>query len=110
MLDWQTLEDLQGQGLRQLSSRDFLSWLKLKEDLGALVNHVSRSPAEMEAAVEAARDDFATKARRHLVYLLKVVLSGISLNAVIVKGMSSFDPFVLLYLPIEQATYCFSAL
>ena len=118
ILDWQTLEDLQGQELRQLSSRDFLSRLKLKEDQQAAcqscvqkeISEKKMSPAELEAAVEATRNDFATKARSYLIYLLKVFLSDISLNAGIVKGMSSFDPFVLLNLPIEQATYCFSAL
>ena len=118
ILDWQALEDIQGQDLRQLSSRDFLSRLKLKEDLGA--TYLSRvqkensekkpSPTEMEAAVEATRNDFASKARGYLVFLPKAFLSDISLNAGIVKGMSSFDPFVLLNLPLEQATYCFSTL
>ena len=35
MLDWKALESLQGQDWRQLSNRDFLSRLKLKEDLDA---------------------------------------------------------------------------
>ena len=109
ILGWQSLEDLQGQDL---------SRLKLKKDLGAAcLSRVQKensekkpNPTEMKAAVEATRNDFATKARSYLVYLLKVFLSDISLNAGIVKALSSFDPFVLLNLPIEQATYCFSAL
>ena len=118
ILDWQALEDLRGQDLRQLSSRDFLTRLKLKEDLGAAcLSRVQKessekkpSAADLEAAVEAIRNDFAAKARGYLVFLLKAFLSDISLNAGIVKGMSSFDPFVLLNLPHDQATYCFSAL
>ena len=43
-------------------------------------------------------------------HLLKVFLADISLNAGIVRGLSSFDPVALLSLPLEQATYCFSAL
>ena len=35
MLDWKALDDLQGQDWRQLSNRDILSRLKLKEDLDA---------------------------------------------------------------------------
>ena len=104
ILDWQALEDLRGQDLRHLSSRDFLSRLKLKEDLGAAcLSRVQKegsekkpSAAEVEAAVEAIRNDFAAKARGQLFFLLKTFLSDISLNAGIVKGMSSFDPFVLL--------------
>ena len=68
------------------------------------------TPAETDAAVEATRDDFATKARGYPIHLLKVFLSDISLNAGIVRGLGSFDPVTLLSLPIDQATYCFSAL
>ena len=118
MLDWKALERLQGQDWRQLSNRDFLSRLKLKEDLEAACQaRVKRvhsekklTPSELDAAVEATRDDFATKARGYLVYLLEVFLSDISLNAGIVRGLGSFDPVALLSLPIDQATYCFSSL
>ena len=41
----------------------------------------------------------------HLVYLLEVFLSDISLNAGIVRGLGSFDPVALLSLPIDQATF-----
>ena len=51
--------------------------------------------------------DFAARARGFLVFLLKAFLSDISLNAGIVKGMSSFDPFVLSNFPLEQSTYFF---
>ena len=81
-------------------------WLVLKRV------HIEKklTAAELEAAVEATGDDFATKARGYLVYLLEVFFSDISLNAGIVRGLSSFDPVALLSLPIDQATYCFSFL
>ena len=118
MLDWKSLCDLQGQDWRQLSNRDFLSRLKLTENLDAaclarvkkVYSEKQPSPEGIEAAVEATRDDFATKARGYLVHLLKVFLADISLNAGIVRGLGSFDPVALLSLPLEQATYCFSAL
>ena len=118
MLDWKSLSDLQGQDWRQLSNRDFLSRLKLKENLDAaclarvkkVYSEKQPTPEGIEAAVEATRDDFATKARGYLVHLLKVFLADISLNAGIVRGLGSFDPVALLNLPLEQATYCFSAL
>ena len=66
--------------------------------------------AELDAAVEATRDDFATKARGYLVYLLEVFLSNISLNAGIIRGLGSFNAVALPSLPIDQARYCFSAL
>ena len=118
ILDWRALEDLQGQNWRQLSNRDFLSCLKLKEDPDAaclarvekIHSEKQMTPAETDAAVEATRDDFATKARGYFIHLLKVFLSNISLIAVIVRGLCSFDPVTLLSLPIDQATYCFSAL
>ena len=118
MLDWRSLCDLQGQDWRQLSNRDFLSRLKLKENLDAaclarvkkVYSEKQLSPEGIEAAVEATRDDFATKARGYLVHLLKVFLADISLDAGIVRGLGSFDPVALLSLPLEQATYCFSSL
>ena len=118
ILDWKSLDDLQGQNWRQLSNRDFLSRLKLKENLDAaclarvkkIYSEKQLTPEETDAAVEATRDDFATKARGYLYHLLKVFLADISLNAGIVRRSGSFDSVALLSLPIEQATNCFSAL
>ena len=91
--------------------------MKLKEDLDAAcqarakrINSEKKlTSSELDAAVEATRNEFATKARGYLVYLLEVFLSDISLNAGIVRGLGTFDPVALLSLPIDQATYCFSA-
>ena len=118
ILDWKSLGDLQGQNWRQLSNRDSLSRLKLKENLDAaclarvkkIYSEKQLTPEETEAAVEATRDDFATKARGYLVHLLKVFLADISHNADIVSGLGSFDPVALLSLPLEKVTYCFSVL
>ena len=112
ILDWKSLGDLQGQNWRQLSNRDFLSRLKLKENLDAacharvrrIYSEKQLTPEETETAAEAIRDDFATKARGYLVHLLKVFLADISLNAGMVRGLGSFDPVALLSLPLEQAT------
>ena len=95
-----------------------MSRLKLKEDLDAaclarlkrIHSEKQLTPAETDTAVEATRDDFATKARGYFVHLLKVFLSDISLNAGIVRGLGIFDPVALLSLRIDQATYCSSAL
>ena len=103
---------MQGQDWKQLSNRDFLSRLKLKENLDAcclarvkrIYSEKQLTPEETEAVVEATRDEFATKARSYLVYLLKVLLADISLNAGIIRGLASFDPVALLNLPLEQAT------
>ena len=97
ILDWKALDDLQEQHWRPLSCRDFISRLKLKEDLDsgchARVKKVNSekklTSAEIEAAVEDTRDEFATKGRGYLVFLLEVFLSDISLNAGIVRGLSS---------------------
>ena len=118
ILDWKSLDDLQGQIWRQLSNSDFLSRLKLKENLEAaclarvkkIYSKKQLTPEETDAAVEATPDEFATKARSYLVHLLKAFLADLSLNAGIFRGLGSFDPVALLSLPLEQATYCFSAL
>ena len=68
-MDWKALEDLQRQNWRQLSNRDFLSRLKLKENLdAACLARVKRThsekqltPAETDTAVETTREDFAIK-------------------------------------------------
>ena len=78
ILDWKALDDMQGQNWKQLSNRDFLSRLKLKENLDAcclarvkrIYSEKQLTPEETEAAVEATRDEFATKARSYLVHLL----------------------------------------
>ena len=118
ILAWKSLGDLQRQNWRQLSNRDFLSRLELKESLDAaclarvkkIYSEKQMTPGETDAAVEATRDEFATKARGYLVHLLKVFVADISLNVGIVRGLGSFDPVALLSLPLEEATYCFSAL
>ena len=71
MQDWKALEGLQGQDWRQLSNRDFLSRLKLKENLDApcqarakrVHSEKKLTLSELNAVVEATRNDFATKAR-----------------------------------------------
>ena len=116
--DWTQLPILRTAELRQLSSRDFLHRLKLKEDLdGAAESKVKRDHSDKEGPipnfsklVEECKEKFAGKARGYVVYLLEKLLAHHSINAEIVKGMASFDPHILLRLPRDQATYCFRAL
>ena len=64
--DWKALSELQGQELRQLSSRDFLHRLNVKGDLtGACQTRVQKDnngkkgpQREFDAAVEDVREDF----------------------------------------------------
>ena len=84
------LPDLQGQELRQLSSRDSIHRLKLKVDLDAICRiranerTVRRNSVntEVDVMTEKNRDEFAAKARNYVVFLLEVFLADISLNAV----------------------------
>ena len=64
----------------------------------------------MANLVEDCKEKFVGKARGYLVFLLEKFLSHHSINAEIVRGLASFDTHVLLSLPMEQATYCFTAL
>ena len=112
--DWSQLPILRTETLRQLSSRDFLDRLKLKQDLDhAATVKVKRDHCDKEGRipklaklVEECKEKFVSKARGYLVFLLQKFLDHHSINAEFVKGLAIFDPHVLLGLPTEQATYC----
>ena len=116
--DWTQLPVLRTADLRQLSSRDFLTRLRLKQDLDAAATaKVKRDHCDQEgpisnmtSLVEEAKEKFVAKARSYIVTLLENFLGHVSLNANIVCGMACFDPSILLCLPLEQANFCFSAL
>ena len=116
--DWTQLSILHTDTLRQLSTRDFLVRLKLKQDLDqAATAKGKRDHSDREGPlpnlaklVEDCREKFVGKERGYLVFLLEKFLSHHSINAESVRGLASFDPHVLLSLPMEQATYCFTAL
>ena len=116
--DWSQLPILRTETLRQLSSRDFLTRLKLKQDLDqAATAEVKRDHSDKEGPipnlaklVEECKEKFVSKARGYLVFLLQKFLDHHSINVEIDRGLASLDPHVLLGLPTEQATYCFVAL
>ena len=60
--------------------------------------------------MEAVQEEFVVEAKNYLVFLLEKFLSDFSFNADLVRGLSSFNPMVLLTIPTEQASLCFSAL
>ena len=117
--DWSQLPILRTETLRQLSSRNFLARLKLKQDLDQTATaNVKRDHSDKEGPipnlaklVEECKEKFVSKARGYLLFLLQMFLDHHSINAEIVRGLASFDPHdVLLGLPTEQATYCLAAL
>ena len=116
--DWTQLPVLRTAELRQMSTRDFLARLRLKQDLeAASTAKVRRDNSDREGPipnmseqVEAVKDKFVAKVRSYLVTFLENFLNHTSLNANLVVGMACFDPNVLLCLPTEQASFCFAAL
>ena len=78
--------------LRQLSSRDFLTRLRLKQDLEAAATaKVKRDHCDQEgpisnmtSLVEGVKEKFVAKARSYIVTLLENFLGHVSLNANIV--------------------------
>ena len=116
--DWTQSPVLRTAELRELSSRDFLSRLRLKLDLdAAAIAKVKRDNSDREVPipnlaelVENTKENFVAKARGYMVFLLENFLNHISLNANIVRGMVCIDPHILLCHPMEQATFCFAAL
>ena len=67
-------------------------------------------PANQDELVTKERETFGAEARAYIVTLLGSLLQDIHFTANIVHGMGSFDPHVLLTLPLEQVTFCFNAL
>ena len=78
---------------------------KLKRSRGE--NPVLTSQDEL---VTKEKETFGTEARTYIVTLLGSLLRDINFTANIVHGMGSFDPHVLLTLPLEQVSFCFNAL
>ena len=112
--DWTQLPVLRTAELRQLSSRDFLTRLRLKLDTAT--SKIKRDYSDQEGPipnlpqlVEETKEKFVAKARKHIVFPLEKFLGHVSLNADIVRGMACFDPHILLNLPLEQASFCFVA-
>ena len=61
------------------------------------------SKAAIDITAEAARTDFITSAKRFIEYLLGVVLQHTGLRADIIKGLSAFDPQIMLKRHTEVA-------
>ena len=115
--DWTGLLQLCPDDLRLLSNRDFLNRLKLTCDLELACQAKSKRsrgespvPANQDELVTKERETFGTEARTYIVTLLGSLLWDIHFTANVVHGMSSFDPHVLLTLPLEQISLCFKAL
>ena len=64
----------------------------------------------MDSLTEAAKEEFATNAQSYIVSPIEFLLENMTLNDDIVRGMASFDPTVLVLLPVDQATFCFTSL
>ena len=115
--DWTGLLHLCPDDLRLLSCRDFLSRLKLSCDLNQAcqaklerARGESPAPANQDELVTKERETFGTEARTYIVSLFGSLLRDIHFTANIVHGMASFDPHVLLVLPLDQVSFCFNAL
>ena len=115
---WTQLPVLRTAELRQLSTRDFLTRLRLKQGLDAAATaKVEKDNGKREGPihnlpklVEDAKEKFVARARSYIVTVLEKFLGHYSLNADRVRGMACFDPHVLLTLLLDQAYFCFAAL
>ena len=116
--DWSGLLQLQLDGVRQLSSRDFLLRLKLKTDIDQACQQKAKkelsSKSDQAQAIEKLakniKEMFASQARSFIVNILESLLGDIRLTAHIVRGMAAFDLTVLSTQPMEQALFCFTSL
>ena len=109
---------LQLEGVRQLSSRDFLLRLKLKSDIDSFFYKKAKKDtggkkeqlAAVDKLAENAREGFISQARASVVSTIESLLGDIRLTAHIVRGMASFDLTVLSSQPMDQVLFCFSSL
>ena len=116
--EWTKLLQLCPDDLKQLSSRDFLSRLKLETDFdqacrAKIKRHQDdKKPGQpsLDALAAKERENFGIEARGYIVSLLEALLRNVHFTANIVHGMGCFDPHVLLSLPLIQVTFCFDSL
>ena len=95
-----------------------MSRLKFKTDIDVICgarlqqarSEADNSSGDIDALIFSERDNFAAKSRGYSISLLTILLCDVHLTADIVHGMACFDPHVLVSLPMEQVTFCFSAL
>ena len=116
-VEWTKLLQLCPDDLKQLSSRNFLSRLKLTVDLDHACrakikrNQDDKKPGQpgLDALVAKERKNFGVEARSYIVTLLESLLRNVHFTANIVHGMGCFDPHVLLSLPLDQVTFSFDS-
>ena len=116
--DWSGLLQLQLDGARQLSNRDFLVRLKLKTDIDLACQQKAKrelsSKSDQASTVDKLtkniKETFASQARVFIVNILDSLLGDIRLTAHIVRGMVTFDLTVLSTQPMDQALFCFTSL
>ena len=114
--DWSGLLQLQLDGVRQLSSRDFLLRLKLKTDIDQACQQKAKKELSsksdqvqtIDKLAKNKKEMFASQARSFIVNILESLLGDIRLTAHIVRGMAAFDLTLLSTQPMEQALFCLS--
>ena len=117
-VDWTKLLQLCHDDLKQLSSRDFLSRLKLTADLDQACRAKLKRTQEdkklgqpsLDSLIAKVRESFGVEARSYVMSLLESMLRNVHFTANIVHGMGCFDSHVLLSLPIDQVSFCFDSL
>ena len=116
--NWSGLLQLQLEGVRQLSSRDFLLRLKLKSDVDSLCYQKAKRDTggkkeptvALEKLDDNVRENFISQARFFVVNIMESLLGDICLTTHIVRGMASFDLTVLSSQPMDQVLFCFTSI
>ena len=117
-VEWTKLLQLCHDDLKQLSSRDFLSRLKLTADLDQACraklkrSQEDKKPGQpsFDSLIAKEKENFGVEARSYVLSLLDSLLRNVHFTANIVHGMGCFDPQVLLSVPHDQVSFCFDSL
>ena len=114
-MEWTKLLQFCPGDLKQLSSRDFLSRLKLTVDLDQACraklkrSQEDKKPGQpsLDSLIAKERESFGVEARSYVV--LESLLGNVHFTSNIVHGMGCFDPHVLLSVPLDQVSFCYDS-
>ena len=116
--DWVGLLSLHLEGQEALLPDDFLHRLNLSQKLEQALNRKAAAElsdkkldrAKADDLVAELKKEFCDLARHYYLFLIEGVRKHVTMTTNNVRGMASFDPYVMFEMPLNFATRCFADL
>ena len=116
--DHQTILNLSVPVVKALGINDFLSRSKLdarldlacKTEGGAEKGERKNEGLTLDGITKKNEEEFAGTGRSYAIFLFKGTQGLSSFNSNFVEGLGSFDLYIMLVDPLENASYCFKQL